>query len=91
MGDEEPVMPVGDNVTFENTYMQKPEEFGDVRLVFHAPFSVQGTLGDENAAREHPRQTRHRERATRPFFGTSVSTRDFVFGTRRATNVCLHD
>lgn len=31
MGDEDPVMPVGDNVTFENTYMQKPEEFGEVR------------------------------------------------------------
>jgi hypothetical protein len=30
MGDE-PVMPVGDNITFENTYMQKPEEFGEVR------------------------------------------------------------
>lgn len=31
MGDEDAVMPVGDNVTFENTYMQKPEEFGEVR------------------------------------------------------------
>lgn len=34
MGDEgEPAPSVGDNVTFENTYMQTPGEFGEVRVV----------------------------------------------------------
>lgn len=69
MGDEDPVMPVGDNVTFENTYMQKPEEFGEVRPdTRHARGSRRRFETDKpDAAR-----TRRTMPSTRcPIFGTN--------------------
>lgn len=68
MGDEDPVMPVGDNVTFENTYMQKPEEFGEVRS---------DTRHARGSRRRFEKDTPDAARRTMP------SSRCPIFGTNR--------
>ena len=84
MGDEDPVMPVGENVTFENTYMQKPEDFGEVR------HDTRHTRGSRRRCRERilvsvrlPRRRSTDEAIQpRPFFGTK---REFCRVLTRST------
>ena len=75
MGDEpaEAVMPSGDTITFENTYLQKPEDHGEVRA------SAEDTAAQAGPARRPGEPRGVLARRARP--GSRARSPSPIFGT----------
>jgi hypothetical protein len=74
MGDEpaEAVMPSGDTITFENTYLQKPEDHGEVRASAEDTAALRPARrhGEPRGVLARRARPGSRARSPSPIFGT---------------------